>query len=501
LTGRTNNRDCIDTALPCDNEDPAPTCSMGRYGGLPHTEFTFAKAAKKSKLGDYATIHLGKWHLGDLWDKRLPGMSPEKFSVSNPGHAGFDEWLTTQAEASNSDQNCGCFPVEHKNPDFKPPSGYDDITPNGSSCVVGGGYESDWCYPCTNYYYPNASDPKNVSALNYRVQGDDSEFIVNHFETFLNKRDRDERPWLAHLCFHAIHEPHPALPEYYNSYKYDQDYIGALTQWDVQVGRLMSLLKEHNAYENTLILYSADNGPHQGKERTDIRYSTRSLRQCKVCVFLSLSYTHAHTHTHTHTPQASMWEGGIRVPGAIFYPPLISRNLNITMPTTSTDVLPTIMNVLQVEESDNPSWTVDGLDLIPTIEFALRNLTISREKPIGFDSTGGQHALIDNKWKLLHNPGKGQCDFQPPYNSTNQTDLRDRYMLFDLDLDPHELHDISSENPDQYETMMESLFSFLLSVRNSQVNETGCAAYHDELRTVLSDYQVSDGTLPRWAYD
>ena len=42
-------------------EDPAPTCSMGKLGSLPHTEFTIAKAAK-SKLGDYATIQLRKWH-------------------------------------------------------------------------------------------------------------------------------------------------------------------------------------------------------------------------------------------------------------------------------------------------------------------------------------------------------------------------------------------------------------------------------------------------------
>ena len=180
---------------------------MGRLGGLPHTEFTIAKAAKKSTLGDYATIQLGKWHLGDLWDKKLPGMSPEKFSVSNPGHAGFDEWLTTQAEASNSDPNCGCFPVHHSRNSTKPPSGYPDITPNGSSCVVGGGIKSEWCYPCTNYYYPNASDPNKVSALNYRIQGDDSKFLVDHFESFLNKRDKDQRPWLAHICFHAIHEP------------------------------------------------------------------------------------------------------------------------------------------------------------------------------------------------------------------------------------------------------------------------------------------------------
>jgi arylsulfatase A-like enzyme len=96
LTGRTNNRDCIDGALPCCQEDPAPTCSMGKNGALPWTEFTVAKAAKASKLGDYATIFLGKWHLGDLWNKRLPGQhNLPGATVSSPGNAGFDEWLST----------------------------------------------------------------------------------------------------------------------------------------------------------------------------------------------------------------------------------------------------------------------------------------------------------------------------------------------------------------------------------------------------------------------
>ena len=199
-----------------------------------------------------------------------------------------------------------------------------------------------------------------------------------------------------------------------------------------------------------------------------------------------------------------MWEGGIRVPGAIFYPPLISRNLNITMPAVSTDVLPTIMNVLRVEESDNPDWVVDGLDLIPRIELALNNITVLRSKPIGFDSTGGQHALIDNNWKLLHNPGgSGQCEFQPPYNNTNATLLRERYMLFDLDNDPHELYDISNENPDRFDTMMQSLFSFLHSIRNSQENETGCASYHgDFIEALRGDGSGNtNSALPKWAYD
>ena len=91
-------------------EDPAPTCAAGNTGTLPTIEFTFADAAKASPLGDYATIHVGKWHLGDLWDKKLPGMN-KLWPVSSPGKVGFDEWMTTEAEVSSSKPNCGCYPV------------------------------------------------------------------------------------------------------------------------------------------------------------------------------------------------------------------------------------------------------------------------------------------------------------------------------------------------------------------------------------------------------
>ena len=58
LTGRTNERDCIHFALTCDAENPAPECSMGV--GLPWSEFTTAKAAKKSTKGSYRTAMIGK---------------------------------------------------------------------------------------------------------------------------------------------------------------------------------------------------------------------------------------------------------------------------------------------------------------------------------------------------------------------------------------------------------------------------------------------------------
>lgn len=62
---------------------------------------------------------------------------------------------------------------------------------------------------------------------------------------------------------------------------------------------------------------------------------------------------------------------------------------------------------------------------------------VPRSKVLGFDCTGGQHTVIDNNWKLVHNPGTGQCDFQPPYSTWENWSSYGRngniYMLFDLD--------------------------------------------------------------------
>lgn len=165
---------------------------------------------------------------------------------------------------------------------------------------MGGGYPSDWCYPCTDYYYPNSSDPRGVSSLHDvrggantvggRVPGNDAEFIVDRFLSFMHKTHSAGQNFYAHLTFHAIHEPHPAMPEFYAMYKKDPDYLGALTMFDHQLGRLVMELKSTGLYNQTVIFYTSDNGPHQGSERrgmgqNSILWSTQFLRQCKASNF------------------------------------------------------------------------------------------------------------------------------------------------------------------------------------------------------------------------
>ena len=70
----------------------------------------------------------------------------------------------------------------------------------------------------------------------------------------------------------------------FSSHRYskDPDYLGALTMFDQQLGRLLQILKDTGVYNNTVIFYTADNGPHQGLERSDIHWSTNFLRQVSL---------------------------------------------------------------------------------------------------------------------------------------------------------------------------------------------------------------------------
>ena len=451
LTGRTNERSCIYSALSCDSENPADGCSQGK--GLPWDEFTTAKAAKKSPKGDYATTMIGKWHLGDLWAKDIPSY---KGNYSSATQAGFDDWILTQAEASNSMTNCGCFPVNHSTPGPKPPSGYDDLLPHGDKCVVGGGVESDWCYPCTNYYYPNVTvrrdraacrcaqtpllervehalrphrcatsasfrllltilfsyqDPRGVHELKTKIPGNDATFIVDRFVDFMDGALAAKRPFYAHLTFHAIHEPHPAMPKYYDMYETDPDYLGALTMFDDELGRLLDTLKDRGVWNSTAIFYTSDNGAHQGLERSDIHWSTNFLRQCK----------------------ASIFEGGHRVPGIFHAPWLIDSFKNVTTVIATQDFLPTIMEMLDVS-SDNPEWAMDGMSILPYIG---ANTSLPRPVPLGI-KWGSSVAVIDNDWKLMSTPTKGQCDFQPPYST-----MKVSFLLFTVTLYANHAHNLT----------------------------------------------------------
>ena len=181
--------------------------------------------------------------------------------------------------------------------------------------------------------------------------------------------------------------------------------------------------------------------------------------------------------------KASNFEGGLRVPGLLHWPQGISKNTNVTTPVVTSDILPTIMEMLGGVKSDNPGWVMDGVSLVPFVsqggrrlagerlegERKERQVSPRREKPIVF-SWGGSSGIIDNEWKLLTTPQKGQCDAQPGHDFAKQ----DKYYLYNVVDDQHELVDRKETDGEVFQRLLKQLNSTLESIVRSQKEETKC---------------------------
>lgn len=307
---------------------------------LPLEETTIAEVLRDN---NYSTFYSGKWHLG------------------SEGHYPEDQGF---------DVNIG---------------GFEKGSPMG-------GYYSP-------YKNPRLSD------------GPEGEYLTDRLtlETIELIRNRDtKKPFAAFLSFYNVHTPIQENKEFIDYYveklkSYENtspetvkegDAITLLNQrnakyasmvhaTDYNVGRIINFLKENNLYENTLIVFTSDNGGLSTLRRV-APTSVYPLRAGK----------------------GWLYEGGIRIPQLIKLPKQINKEI-ISEPVVSYDLFPTIVNVLNLNHSVSD---IDGVDLT--------NLFVKKEIERDFIFWHFPHyhgslwkpgsALRNNDWKLveLHEENK-----------------------------------------------------------------------------------------------
>ena len=260
---------------------------------LPLEETTIAEVLRDN---NYSTFYSGKWHLG------------------SEGHYPEDQGF---------DVNIG---------------GFEKGSPMG-------GYYSP-------YKNPRLSD------------GPEGEYLTDRLtlETIELIRNRDtKKPFAAFLSFYNVHTPIQENKEFIDYYveklkSYENtspetvkegDAITLLNQrnakyasmvhaTDYNVGRIINFLKDNNLYENTLIVFTSDNGGLSTQRRV-APTSVFPLRAGK----------------------GWLYEGGIRIPQLIKLPKQINKEI-ISEPVVSYDLFPTIANVLNLNHSVSD---IDGIDL------------------------------------------------------------------------------------------------------------------------------------------
>jgi len=224
-----------------------------------------------------------------------------------------------------------------------------------------------------------------------------------------------DEPSLAHYRTHFGEEkPYLGGGGYVPCRRPLTTYAAMITRMDREVGRIVALLEELGLADDTIFVFSSDNGatfPGCGGLDTDRLRSNGDFRQWK----------------------GSPYEGGLRVPTAIAWPGKIPAGRTLATPTGFEDWMPTLLDLAGLHDKipaggDGVSLAaaLEGKAAPPTERFLYRELT-----------EGKWQAVTDGRWKAIRRAaGPKQPERAKPTE------------LFDLSTDPAEKKDVAAEHPE-----------------------------------------------------
>ncbi len=303
LTGRYNSRNSA-TSVFWPNQD-----------GMDSEEITIAEALKEE---GYATACIGKWHLGDR-EGHLPT------------DQGFDEYLG----------------IPYSNDMYLAPH-----LKLAENVVLREGFTPEKVRADQIYADTINIVPWTISAnLGYRVPLLDGKEVVEFpcDQSSLTRRYFDraiefienagDTPFFAYITPAMPHWPLSASEQFKGTSRRGL-YGDVVEEIDWNVGRLLEYLDENNLSENTLVIFTSDNGPWliQGEDGG----SAAPLRDGK----------------------STFYEGGVRVPCIMQWPGVIPPQSESTSILTSIDIFPTIMHYAGVKKE----YDIDGVNAARQIE-------------------------------------------------------------------------------------------------------------------------------------
>ncbi|SHF54341.1 arylsulfatase [Mariniphaga anaerophila] len=156
-------------------------------------------------------------------------------------------------------------------------------------------------------------------------------------------------------------------------------YAAMVSYFDEQVGEIVSALKELGLYENTIIMFSSDNGPtFNGGTDSPWFDSARPFKSERGW------------------GKANLREGGIRIPMIVQWPGKIEPGQTTELISSHYDVLPTIAEILNI----TPQGSIDGISFAPTL-LGKKNQKKHEFLYWEFPSSSGQQAVRFGDWKGL----------------------------------------------------------------------------------------------------
>lgn len=206
------------------------------------------------------------------------------------------------------------------------------------------------------------------------------------------------QPFFANVWIHESHTPHMPTAESMKRFEHlgeqQQVYAAVIADGDNQVGQILDALKEMGLEENTIVIFSSDNGPEATAKSRDAE---------KYAKGYGLYYSVGETGG-LRGRKRSLFEGGVRVPFVVRWPGHAPAGLkNETTVLTAVDMLPTLCAAAGVALP--AGYRGDGENLLA----AFNGERVKRTRPIFWEWQGyagepdwwPRLAVRDGEWKLM----------------------------------------------------------------------------------------------------
>ncbi|MEQ1829750.1 MAG: sulfatase [Pirellula sp.] len=190
-----------------------------------------------------------------------------------------------------------------------------------------------------------------------------ADFLTDKATDFI-KRNQD-KPFFLYLPHFGVHSPHQAKPDLIEQFKKktpagghnNPTYAAMIASVDQSVGRIVALLDELKLANDTVVIFSSDNGGVGGYVREGIKAAEGVTDNSPL-----------------RSGKGSLYEGGTRDPFIVKWPNVVAPGTTNNTPAIHVDVYPTVLEICGVNAK---SYTLDGESLVGV--FKDRNAKLKRE--------------------------------------------------------------------------------------------------------------------------
>ena len=276
----------------------------------------------------------------------------------------------------------------------------------------------------------------NLPSSLHQMQVDSTLYKTIDFIT----RKKDQ-PFFVNAWIHATHTPHYPEEKYMKQFAYlneqEQVYAAVVAEYDARIGELMETLKTLGIDENTLVIFSSDNGP-------EITGVNKAADDNSTGPGLGTYYSVGET-SGLKGQKRSLFAGGVRIPFIVRWPGTVPVGVvNKTTEMATVDLLPTFLEL--ANENLPEGYQSDGESIVAVI----KGETYNREKPIYWDWRFSNNTpyfwpssgIQEGNWKLLTN-----------------TEL-DRTELYDISSDWTEQNNVSNDYPEKVTDLLHKINNF-----------------------------------------